>query len=241
MKRMGVVAGLFVVGVSALLAGCGDEIVAGASPLVDAVPEPPGENCKAGGQAIRIGVDRNGDGRLDPDEVTGSSYACNGVSPSTEVASIAPGDARCPHGGTAVRVIGADDAPPEVVVCNGVPGEQGERGEQGAQGAQGDAGPAAPQPVLGTFLTSQIVRGALLTCAGVTHDGARCSGLKLNGTDVYLGSKEANAICAAITGKKFEVMGGAGLTEAPMMRWNGTTWELAVSKGTPMAYLDCQM
>jgi len=49
------------------------------STLVDVSAEPAGVNCATGGQAIATGVDDDGDGVLDSDEVTDTTYICNGV------------------------------------------------------------------------------------------------------------------------------------------------------------------
>ena len=80
----------------------------GATSLVKTSPEAPGVNCKQGGTRIEVGIDTNGNGILDesnPDEVTATSYVCNGtpVDPCVGVTSL-----RCAAGprliGTAVDV-----------------------------------------------------------------------------------------------------------------------------------------
>lgn len=53
--------------------------VAGASALVRSMPEPAGATCPTGGVRFVSGTDVDGDGTLDQDEVTATSYACNGV------------------------------------------------------------------------------------------------------------------------------------------------------------------
>lgn len=50
----------------------------GLNALVRMVGEPAGANCAAGGKAIHIGVDGDGNGTLDPAEVTSTGYVCNG-------------------------------------------------------------------------------------------------------------------------------------------------------------------
>ncbi len=51
-----------------------------AAALVETVPLAEGDsNCEAGGSAVSHGLDDNGDGVLDPDEVTATEYLCNGV------------------------------------------------------------------------------------------------------------------------------------------------------------------
>jgi cysteine-rich repeat protein len=51
----------------------------GVNSLVETASEPPGEHCVAGGLSVRSGVDEDGDGILDPGEVTSTKYVCNGA------------------------------------------------------------------------------------------------------------------------------------------------------------------
>ncbi|MEM9113699.1 MAG: putative Ig domain-containing protein [Myxococcota bacterium] len=49
-----------------------------ASPsLVDILPEPPGANCADGGQRLLSGQDVNGNGQLDPSEITTTTFVCS--------------------------------------------------------------------------------------------------------------------------------------------------------------------
>lgn len=52
----------------------------GSTSLVSVVDEPAGENCAAGGKKIEVGLDVNGNGALDEDEIDTESiyYVCNG-------------------------------------------------------------------------------------------------------------------------------------------------------------------
>ena len=52
----------------------------GAGSIVSVVDEPKGENCAAGGKKIEVGLDANGNGALDEDEIDPESvyYVCNG-------------------------------------------------------------------------------------------------------------------------------------------------------------------
>ncbi|HVH45678.1 MAG TPA: hypothetical protein VM925_25160 [Labilithrix sp.] len=246
-----VLSGMMVVGCSE--ADGADGAATSASALTHVVPEAPGSNCRAGGQAFQFGIDSNGNDQLDPNEVKGTSFVCNGTSSELTPAleQIPSGDPRCAHGGTALRIqrAGVDGltTDKEVVACNGAPGAQGApgvQGDAGEQGPQGDAGvqgPAAPEPVLGQFLATQIVKGASLTCAGVntTATVATCTGMKLNGLDVRLAGVEANMICQAITGKGFSTANGQGTAANPYLVWNGTTWALATTGASPMQNLHC--
>ncbi|MEQ9500512.1 MAG: putative Ig domain-containing protein [Deltaproteobacteria bacterium] len=62
--------------------------------------EPPGANCLVGGHALRSGPDDDGDGALDPGEVTNTTFLCNTAARSSlvNITVIAPG-AVCPQGG----------------------------------------------------------------------------------------------------------------------------------------------
>ena len=51
----------------------------GSSQLVSTLPEPPGTNCTMGGLAVLVGTDTDRDGVLDADEVTSTSYVCDGA------------------------------------------------------------------------------------------------------------------------------------------------------------------
>src|SRR5580765_2237860 len=63
-----------------LLVACeGPAGVGGSNALVSTSAEPPGVNCPNGGTKIDVGIDRDGNDVLDPSEVTGTSYACNGA------------------------------------------------------------------------------------------------------------------------------------------------------------------
>lgn len=69
----------------AFLAACkgaqGDLGPAGAEgldALVHTVAEPAGENCADGGVAVHYGTDVNADGALGVDEISGTTYVCNG-------------------------------------------------------------------------------------------------------------------------------------------------------------------
>jgi N-acetylneuraminic acid mutarotase len=54
----------------------------GAESLVHMTPEPAGANCAAGGERIDVGIDLNGDGILEPNEIKQTAYVCNGLTPN---------------------------------------------------------------------------------------------------------------------------------------------------------------
>lgn len=64
------------------------------------VPEPPGEHCPHGGQAVHSGLDLDDDGVLGDTEVTSTEYACTTVLVSSQPE---PAGTHCEHGGQAVR------------------------------------------------------------------------------------------------------------------------------------------
>lgn len=67
-------------------------------------PEPAGANCAAGGDAIRVGPDEDGDGVLDGDEVESTQYRCTGEGPPLLTRTdVEPAGANCRDGGSAVH------------------------------------------------------------------------------------------------------------------------------------------
>lgn len=70
--------------------------------------EPAGANCASGGTAVHAGLDRDGDGRLDDDEVEWTEYLCDEpLAQLLREEALSP-TAECPEGGTAIHV-GFDD------------------------------------------------------------------------------------------------------------------------------------
>jgi hypothetical protein len=65
-----------------VVAGCSSDVaLGGPNTLVRVDPEPAGPNCPDGGLAINTGLDRNGNGYLDDDEILSTQYVCNGGQP----------------------------------------------------------------------------------------------------------------------------------------------------------------
>lgn len=76
----------------------------GSNGMVSTADEPPGANCENGGTKIEIGVDSNGNGVLDPSEITKTSYVCNSEGTNALVsASPEPAGTNCPFGGTKIE------------------------------------------------------------------------------------------------------------------------------------------
>jgi hypothetical protein len=76
----------------------GDDGKDGTSTLVETADEPPGTNCAHGGLAVRTGIDDDGDGELDNDEVDATAYVCEHRS-TLIVASAEPPGENCVAGG----------------------------------------------------------------------------------------------------------------------------------------------
>jgi len=91
----------------------GADGASGTETLVSVSDEPPGDNCPYGGERVDSGPDTDGSGTLDADEVTASSYVCNGTDGSSGAAALVstatePAGDNCADGGVAVSV-GTDD------------------------------------------------------------------------------------------------------------------------------------
>ena len=90
----------------------GEQGPAGGDALVNSSPEPAGSNCASGGVRVDAGVDDNKDGVLDPDEITSTSYICNGGSGHDSLVAVAtePAGTNCPFGGSRIDTgLDADD------------------------------------------------------------------------------------------------------------------------------------
>jgi hypothetical protein len=92
---------------AALLAtACSDDAPAEPDRLTSIDDEPPGEHCALGGLAFRSGLDHDGDGVLDEDELDYEEFSCAPVTvPATVSRSrTEPAGEHCPSGGTAVDI-----------------------------------------------------------------------------------------------------------------------------------------
>ncbi|NBD07438.1 DUF7151 family protein [Corallococcus silvisoli] len=67
-------------------------------------PEPPGEHCRFGGQAVQSGLDLDRDGLLDDAEVTATDYICAAALPEVSTRTRPePHGANCALGGQAIQ------------------------------------------------------------------------------------------------------------------------------------------
>jgi alpha-tubulin suppressor-like RCC1 family protein len=137
---------------------------AGANALVAQFVEPPGANCVNGGTQVQSGIDLNGDGQLESNEVTSISYVCNGApaeagAPDMLTSLVTePPSVSCPYGATEIRV-GVD--------TNG-------DGVLEPREIQSTTISCAPPPVsamaLGTYHTCALV-GSAIECWGYNASG----------------------------------------------------------------------
>jgi len=99
-------------------------------------------NCPTGGAALDYGIDTNGNGVLDTDEINGTDYICNGEngtdgqSALIVTTELSPGDTNCPNGGQKVESgldANGDGLLNEVAstsyICNGINGTNGIDGQ----------------------------------------------------------------------------------------------------------------
>ncbi len=84
---------------------------AGANALIRLDIEPAGPNCSEGGTAVKSGLDANANGKLDLEEVTNTTFVCNGLTGApgrngmTALVRLDPEPAgsRCAYGGTSMK------------------------------------------------------------------------------------------------------------------------------------------
>ncbi len=152
----------------------------------------------------------------------------------------------CYDSGGNVKVVAALPCPKGYTALQwnqtGPTGGTGPTGASGATGATGPRGPADLPPV-GAFTPTQLVQGAILTCATIntTVADSTCSGLQLNGEDIEFTIDGANRICKTITGGQFDVGAAGGEAANPHFTWNGTSWTLSSSPAALLGILGCAL
>jgi hypothetical protein len=106
-------------------------------------------------------------------------------------------------------------------------GQQGPPGNDGKDGPPGPPGPPGPAGtsglvLVGQFTPTQLIQGAILTCAGASN--LNCNGPKLNGLDLSSTTDVAsvNAICNTIDGSTAFAFGYGGSILSTKFVWNGT-------------------
>ena len=138
----------------------------------------------------------------------------------------------------------------------GAAGPTGPTGAVGATGAAGPTGPAGPTGATGpagqqlqlapvdVFTPSQLIKGAVLTCASTSSDAATvtCNGLQVNGrqmfttfrpqeTDPQLRFPEPAAVCRVVTGNGAAGAEGFSPDAPPYFILDGTNWVLVSTGG----------
>ena len=136
-------------GGAAAQSGTGDEGLARTRLIGQATPT----DCPNGGVLVELGIDANGNGVLDRNEVRGTEAVCDpipslGASPTLQAS---------PGGQTAAADLGAQGGR-GVAGPQGVPGEQGSPGEQGPQGGRGEPGESCSLEAGGSLSKAQDTR-----------------------------------------------------------------------------------
>lgn len=169
--------------------GDGGTLVVGRSSLVRIADEPPGAACPAGGLRVEVGVDDDGDGLLDDDEVDGApSFVCSGDEGGGAPASLVtvreepPGE-HCANGGQ--RVESGRDADGDGLLDD----EEVESAAYACAGAPGAAGAAA---LVELSDAAACAGGGVAVSVGLDSDG---DGV-LDGDEVAL----TRAVCAGAAG-----------------------------------------
>lgn len=126
-------------GMDGMTGAAGMDGADGLSSLVAVTAEAAGENCPAGGVRIDHGVDDDADGTLDPEEIDGTEYSCDGVdgidgdSALVSVTAEAAGE-NCAAGGQRIDsgidddadgTLDAEEIDATSYVCNGTDGTDG--------------------------------------------------------------------------------------------------------------------
>lgn len=210
--------------------------------------EPAGALCAQGGTRVQAGSDRNGNGTLDADEVSGSSVVCSGASGAAGAASLVnlasePAGANCALGGTVITsgrdldgngTLEAAEVVATRHVCHGAAGSAGATGASGADGrsslASASAEPAGAQcPAGGVKLSmgTDADGNGLLDATEVTATRYLC-----NGTDGSAGRASLSAVAAEPAGANCAA-GGSRVTSGLDTNGNGA---LDAAEVTATAY-----
>jgi hypothetical protein len=128
--------------------------------------------------------------------------------------------------------------------AGGPTGPAGAQGPIGPTGPQGPTGPSGLAPI-DLFTPTQIVQGAILTCASTSADAtsAGCQGILLNGIGLSINSylASANAICNTVTGSTAFIGVFGAVTATPKFQWNGTDWIVDASSAQVTTGIWCHL
>lgn len=189
----------------------------GLQALLSIDEEPAGARCPAGGSRLASGLDRNGNGVLDADEVMSTSHLCNGQGASSPSAgaprlllsmSDEAAGAICSHGGKRIDtgldangngLLDAQEISSTQRVCHGADGSNGANGSNGGNGSNGSNG-----------LNSLLTLSAEPAGANCPQGGKKLSsGLDANGNQLL----EA----AEVSSSSYVCHGGSGLSSLMSM------------------------
>ena len=125
--------------------------------------------------------------------------------------------------------------------ATGATGLTGPTGFTGQTGPTGPPGPADLTPPVDAFTPTQLVQGAILTCASAVNTAtfANCAGPELNGVDIRWTSAEVNRICDTVTGGGPFGASGNPPTSVPHFIWTGTSWTLSSATEQTLFNLVC--
>jgi hypothetical protein len=181
--------------------------------------EAAGANCSSGGHRLEFGPDSNGSGQLEDSEVQGSAYTCTAVIP--------PGDARCPAGGTVLRIGGVASGPaPELAVCNGTMAQ------------------ASP---MRKFARSQVLDGRWvlecpaasgLTCATVFGPGGGL-GPMIGGMSIENDPALLTKLCTSIGASGLDSSVAGPTANMSRMTWSGSSWDITTGVATRVESFTC--
>ena len=146
-------------GLSSWLTGCsggggaaGSNSTPGEHSVVAAVQNSaPVSACPNGGITVNAGIDTNGNGILDPSEITSTQYVCNGANGTNGLNALVavttePTGTNCSAGGKKVgvgidtnanNILDASEVTSTNYICNGASGTNGSNGTNGTSGANG--------------------------------------------------------------------------------------------------------
>lgn len=127
-------------------------VIQGASTAVTHRTLKPGDVCQFGGIEVSSGIDKNGNGTLDENEVINTESVCNGipgVDGITPLFATSTVTKDCSNGGVSFSfgldsngdsLLSSEEITSTNEVCNGADGNTGATGLQGAKGDAGTAG-----------------------------------------------------------------------------------------------------
>ncbi len=169
--------------------GGGDQADRNPSVAVNASPIEAGDECPNGGISIDTGIDDNGNGVLDLDEVDETQVVCNGedgvdggLITLISITDEDPGD-NCADGGKKIEVgvdndgdgeLGSDEVDETHYVCNGedgIDGQDGQGGQDGQDGADGTDGLTTLISITDEASGDNCPNGGIKVDVGLDHDG----------------------------------------------------------------------